>query len=66
MLKVTLMVVMGLSLENDRRRGYLFPGPAGMLPFLLSSSRTFHMCHSLSSHGEYFKTSSMCTGDFEN
>ena len=36
MLKVTLMVIMGLTLENDRRRGYLFPGPAVMLPFLLS------------------------------
>ena len=41
MLKVTLMVIMGLTLESDRRRGYLFPGPAVMLPFLLSSTTTF-------------------------
>ena len=40
-LKVTFMVVIGLTLESDRRRGYLFPGPAVMLPFLLSSIRTF-------------------------
>ena len=35
-LKVTLIVDMGLTFESDRRRGYLFPGPAVMLPFLLS------------------------------
>ena len=49
-LKVTLMVVMGLTLENDRRRGYHFPGPAVMLPFLLSSIRNIPMCHALSSY----------------
>ena len=37
-LEVTLMVIMALTLESDRRRGYFFPGLAVMLPFPLSST----------------------------
>ena len=41
-LKVTLMIIMALTLKAiGAEARYLFPGPAVMLPFLLSSTRTF-------------------------